>query len=106
VILYILSLILFACALLSAWVTLRIVRDHLSTPGQRVAQIILVWVLPVLGAMAVLHMQRQYLEVASGKYREPPEPGDDFGMSGQSIRHFKEVVENDSHTSAGSETSD
>jgi hypothetical protein len=106
VILDILVFMFLVSALLSAWVTLRIVRDELSTPLQRVAQVILVWVLPALGAMIVLHMQRQNLEHASGKYREPPDPGDDFAMFGRSVRHLKEGTENAPHDSGSFETGD
>jgi hypothetical protein len=101
VILDILSLVLLLSALFSAWVTYRIVHDHLSTPSQRVAQAILVWLLPALGAMIVLHMQRQNPEPSTGKYREPPDPGDDFGMSARSVRNFKEVIERSSPNSGG-----
>ena len=103
-ILDILSLVLLLSALFSAWVTYRIVHDHLSTSGQRVAQTILVWLVPVLGAMIVLHMQRQNPEVSTGKYREPPDPGDDFGMSGRSVRNFKEVVESNSSNAGGADS--
>ena len=103
-ILDILSLALLLSALLSAWVTYRIVHDHLSTPSQRVAQTILVWLLPVLGAMIVLHMQRRNPEASTGKYREPPDPGDDFGMSGRSVRDLKEVVKNNSPNTSGADS--
>ena len=103
-ILDILSLVLLLSALFSAWVTYRIVHDHLSTRSQRVAQTILVWLLPALGAMIVLHMQRQNPEPSSGKYREPPDPGDDFGMSGRSVRNSKDVVESSSPYSGGADS--
>jgi hypothetical protein len=104
VILDILSLVLLLSALFSAWVTYRIAHDHLSTPNQRVAQTIFVWLLPALGAMIVLHMQRQNPEVSTGKYSEPPDPGDDFGMSGRSVRNFKEVVERNSPNTGGADS--
>lgn len=103
-ILDILSFVLLLTALFSAWVTYRIVHDHLSTPSQRVAQTILVWLVPALGAMIVLHMQRQNPEVSTGKYREPPDPGDDFGMSGRSVHNFKEVAESDSPNTGGADS--
>jgi hypothetical protein len=106
VILNILGLLLFATALINAWVTFRIMRDNLLTSSQRVAQTIFVWLLPALGAMFVLHMQRQDTEIASEKYRETPNPGDDFGMPVNSARHENEVTESDSQNFGGSETSD
>jgi len=101
VILDILGLVLILSAMFSAWVTYRIVHDHLSTSGQRVAQTILVWLLPALGAMMVLHMQRQNPEPSTGRYREPPEPGDDYGMTARSVRNCNEDVENNSQNGGG-----
>jgi hypothetical protein len=37
----------------------RIARDPLSERGQKIAQIGFIWCIPLLGAAAVLHLQRQ-----------------------------------------------
>jgi hypothetical protein len=106
VILYILGLLLFATTLVNAWVTLKIVRDNLLTPAQRIVQTIFVWLLPALGAMFVLHMQRHDTEISTGKYREPPDLGDDFGLPVNSARHEKDVTESDNQNFGGSEIDD
>jgi hypothetical protein len=56
--------------------TLLILRDSLSEPPQRLMQLLLVWLLPILGAIIV----HRPAEKHSGKYREQPDPGDDFGF--------------------------
>lgn len=43
-------------ALLNAWATWRVVRDDLSSPGQRVAQAALIWVIPFVGALVVVRL--------------------------------------------------
>lgn len=93
--------ILFACACLSAWATFRIVEDDLSSRNQRIAQSVFVWVVPILGAMLVLHLQRKELERGSGKYTEQPDAGDDFGMSGQTFKQIKKALENDTQPDVG-----
>jgi len=47
-----------AILVLSAYVTQRIVRDDLSARGQKLAQIVLVWILPVIGPILVLYLHR------------------------------------------------
>lgn len=59
--------------------TILVCRDSLSEPAQRWAQMALVWLLPVLGALVVFAVHRP-AERHPGKYREPPDPGDDFGF--------------------------
>jgi cytochrome bd-type quinol oxidase subunit 1 len=45
--------------LLNAWTTRVVFRDDLSSQTQRAAQIILVWLVPFLGALLTLHMKRR-----------------------------------------------
>lgn len=59
--------------------TVLVVRDTLSEPSQRFIQLLMVWLLPVIGAIIVFAVHRS-TEKHSGKYREPPDPGDDFGF--------------------------
>ena len=84
--------LLCAIALLSAWVTWRIIRDDLLSHGQRFTQIIFVWVLPILGALLVLHLQRQHLPTGSGRYASEPDM-EDFGESGRSVRRLNKALE-------------
>ena len=57
--------------------TLAIRRDDLSDQKQRVMQLALVWLLPVIGAVIVLAVHRP-TEKASRKYRDPPPPQPDI----------------------------
>lgn len=66
---------------LNAWVTWRAFRDDLSTRVQRLAQIVLVWVFPFVGALLVLHLQRRHPERSNGRYRDALDAGDDLGPS-------------------------
>ena len=84
--------LLCAIVLLSAWVTWRIIRDNLLSRGQRVAQVIFVWVLPILGPLLVLHLQRQHLATGSGRYSSEPDM-EDFGESGRPVRQLNKVLE-------------
>lgn len=59
--------------------TFLILRDDLSEPPQRLMQLALVWLLPVIGAIIVFAVHRP-AEKHPGKYRELPEPGDDSGL--------------------------
>lgn len=87
--------VLIAICVLDAWVTWRVVHDDLSSSSQRVAQITLVWLLPAVGALIVLNMQRRNGERGSGRYREIPDPGDDFGYSRLSFKKGEGAVDND-----------
>ena len=51
------ALILVLVAL-NVYATLRVVRDKLSERWQKVAQTVLVWALPLVGAILVLYLHR------------------------------------------------
>lgn len=65
--------------------TTLVTRDALSEPKQKVLQLMLVWLLPILGAIVVFGVHRP-TEKHPGKYREAPNPGDDFGFPRHSER--------------------
>ena len=56
--------------------TKAVLRDDLSDRNQRLMQLALVWLLPVIGAVIVLAVNRP-AEKASCKYRDAPEPKPD-----------------------------
>jgi hypothetical protein len=60
--------------------TLLVIRDSLSDPRQRLIQLLMVWLLPILGAIIVFSVHRP-AEKHPGHYKELPDPGDDFGFS-------------------------
>src|SRR5688572_692427 len=71
-----------------------VVRDVLSGRRQKVAQLLLVWLVPVVGAVVVLAVHRSP-EPPSRQYREPVDPGDDFALSGRSVKKIREVLDAD-----------
>src|SRR5260221_10226294 len=86
-------LMLAVLVALDAWVTWRILRDTLSSPTQRAAHGVIVWLLPFVGALLVLQLQHKEPERGSGQYSNNPDPGDDFGISPRSFRLADETVE-------------
>ena len=55
--------------------TLVVLRDDISEPDQRIAQLALVWLLPILGTIIVFAVHRP-TEPPSRKYREETDYGD------------------------------
>ena len=92
------ALVLVAVAAVPLWLNIKataaVVRDPLSERWQKAAQLSLVWLLPVLGAIVVLAVHRSS-EAPSRKYREPPDPGDDFALSGRAAKGISEAVDGD-----------
>lgn len=80
------------------WLNVRatrlVVHDALSEQGQKVAQLLFVWLVPVVGAVVVLAVHRP-TEPPSRRYREPPDPGDDFALSGRPVKNLREVLDGD-----------
>lgn len=74
--------------------TLAVVRDSLSEPQQRIWQLLLVWLLPLIGALVVLAVHRPD-EEPSRRYREPPEVGDDFSVSARGTRGNRSDADDD-----------
>lgn len=79
---------------LSIKATRLVVRDLLSERRQKVAQLLLVWLVPLIGAVVVLAVHRQ-AEPPSRQYREPVDPGDDFALSGRPVKNLREVLDGD-----------
>ncbi len=70
---------LAAIAVFNAWATRAIFKDHFLTPIQRAAQTLLVWGVPLLGALLVVQILRNKTEPPSGRYPIEHEPPEDFG---------------------------
>lgn len=62
---------------LNVFATFLIQRDEYSEKSQRIAQLLFVWLLPVIGAIAIWGMYRSQ-ETSPGTYRDIPEPDDDL----------------------------
>jgi len=84
----------FVVLTMNFWTTFIVVRDSLSESPQRIAQLMMVWLLPILGAIIVFAVHRS-AEKFSGKYREQPDPGDDFGFPLHAGRRTSEGRDDD-----------
>jgi len=92
-----LAFALFAVAVplcLNVLATRAVLRDAFAERLQKVAQVLLVWLVPLIGAIVVLAVHRRP-EVPSRKYRESPDPGDDFAFSGRAVRGLREAIDGD-----------
>jgi hypothetical protein len=69
-------------------------RDVLSERRQKVAQLLFVWLVPLIGAVVVLAIHRP-AEPPSRQYRKPVDPSDDYAFSGRTIRNTKDVLDGD-----------
>jgi hypothetical protein len=87
-------LIIGAYVGVSLWTTSVVIRDPYSERGQQVAQLVLVWFVPAVGALVVLAMHRK-AEKPSGHYRNGVDAGDDFGESGRGIRQTLNAMGDD-----------
>jgi hypothetical protein len=74
--------------IVNGFATREVLRDKLAERHQRVYQLLALWLVPVFGAILVFALHRKP-EEPSGKYPETPDPGDDFGASGQVGRSIK-----------------
>lgn len=92
--LFIVLLVLAVPLALDVWATRLVVRDDLSERAQKVFQLLLVWLLPVIGAVIVLGVHRKQEKSPLG-YREPPHPGDDTGSPSLRIGKIREVLDGD-----------
>ncbi|GGY02844.1 hypothetical protein GJV26_00280 [Massilia dura] len=81
-------------ALLTMWASILVIVDELSSPLQKIAQLALVWGIPVLGSLIVFGLHRKP-EKPSGKYRQDLDAGDDFAMSGAGVRRTQEALDGD-----------
>jgi len=78
---------------LNLWTTRAVLADDSATTVQRAGQCLIVWFVPVIGALLTLYLKRDQPEKGSGKYREVPDAGDDFGYSGIAQRRNMKTLE-------------
>jgi len=86
------ALVLLGLVVGNGIATRTVLRDELSEKSQRIAQIAVVWLVPVFGALFIFALHRRP-EEPSRKYRENLDPGDDYGMSGRSARATRAEIE-------------
>ena len=92
--LILLGFVVFILVGLNLKATILIVRDTLSTSSQKLLQLALVWLVPVLGAVVTLAVHRP-VEQPTRQYRKNPDPGEDFAMSGRAHKNLTEAIDGD-----------
>lgn len=86
--------LLVALLALDVVATWKLVRDDLSSRRQKLAQLLLVWGVPLIGALVVLAVHRR-AEPPSRQYREALDPGDDFGASARQVRALRKALDDE-----------
>jgi hypothetical protein len=86
------ALVVCAVLVLNGRATMVIVRDASSERYKKVWQLMLVWLLPILGATLTLAVHGP-TEKPSHRYRRTPDPGDDFAYSGRSQKSLSEAID-------------
>ena len=82
--------------MLDCWATLKVARDQYAERRQRIAQLLLVWLVPLIGALCIIGVHRRG-DKPSGQYQR----GDDtYGVFegtgvGRSISTVADVVDDD-----------
>ncbi len=69
-------------------------RDTFSECRQKIMQLALVWLLPLIGAIVVLAVHRP-AEKPTRRYSESPDAGEDFSISGGSIKRAADAIDGD-----------
>lgn len=72
------GLLVSAALLLNLRATRAVLRDELSSPAQRRAQVAFVWILPFLGALLAIYLKRRDRGTAIGGYPEEADADDDI----------------------------
>lgn len=89
-----LAIILVILVALNLAATRAILKDDFSERRQRIYQLIIVWALPIVGALVVLAVHRAP-EKPSRTYRDEPDAGDDFGASGRHGKAIRDALDGD-----------
>lgn len=79
---------------LNVWATRMILQDALSERPQKIAQLLLVWLLPLLGAIVALAVHRKE-EKAPGVYPAEKDLNNDLPASSGPLRSMREVLDDD-----------
>lgn len=79
---------------LNVWATRMILQDALSERPQKRAQLLLVWLLPLLGAIVTLAVHRKE-EKALGVYPVEKDLNTDLSPSSGSLRAMREIFDDD-----------
>ncbi|MEI2743383.1 MAG: hypothetical protein V9G63_13315 [Candidatus Competibacter sp.] len=91
IVLYLLLLVIFV---LNAWATRVVMLDKFLSPKQRLAQTLFIWLIPVIGPLLVLNLNGE-ADRSTGRYREQPNLGEDFGHSNLAFRQTRQALESE-----------
>jgi hypothetical protein len=90
--------LLIAVAAIPLWLNVRatflVYRDTFSERRQKIAQLLFVWLVPVVGAIVILGVHRKS-EKSPGTYPAEKNPGDEFAGSGRAVRTIGEAIDGD-----------
>jgi hypothetical protein len=89
-----LLLLLTPALVLSAWASWLVARDDLSGWGQKAAQWLLVWLLPLIGAVIVWGVHRRQEKSPLG-YRSRPDAGEDIGCEWRRVGRIRDASDGD-----------
>lgn len=80
-------------------------RDKLSSAGQRMAQLFLIWLVPVLGALIVLAVSKNAPQRGQGSYPQTPDLGDQYvtGLGRLNDRGYIRSPDDHFHSAGGSD---
>ncbi len=91
----VLLLILVFIALMNVAATVLVIRDEYCESRQKVLQIVLVWIVPILGALAVLAVHRKPEKLSGSYRREDDGIGYDFGTQRPFSKSIGDVIDGD-----------
>lgn len=85
----------------------RSLRDALATPGQRMGQVLFVWLVPILGALVVLAVTRSAPKRSRGTYRSEPDVGAQYvtGFGRLNDRGYVRSPDDAFHLTSGGDAS-
>jgi cytosine/uracil/thiamine/allantoin permease len=80
--------------LLNVWATVIIARDEFAERSQRVAQLLVVWLVPIAGAILVIAVHGRP-EKSGGRYREGQNDAEVDSMYGRAVKKLTDVMDDD-----------
>jgi hypothetical protein len=89
------------------YASLRCYRDTFSSRGQRLAQVVFIWVVPFFGAALALRLSRNEPERSSGEYPAEKNIGDEYvtGFGRQNSQGYISSPDDNFHSTGGGDAS-
>ncbi len=98
---------LVALVALNVYASRQCFRDAFPSRGQRLSQIVFIWVVPFVGAVLALRLLRTEPKQGTGTYREEPNIGDEYvtGLGRQNSQGYISSHDDNFHSVGGSDAS-